>query len=581
MTPQQFKRVEDLFHRAKALAADEQRALLEAECGDDPEVRAEVEALLAVSDPNETALAVEKEIAQVWRGDATSASPPVGPSPSQVPTQLSSQQPENADAADEPRPDIPDYEILGPIGAGAFGRVWLARQRLTGAFLAVKTVEKNRLGSVELDGIRAHKQRCAGHPHLLTLEHVGETPDCYYYVMELADDARGSGIHDPAGYTAMTLAEELSRRDHLPVAEAVEIVCQILDGLGHLHEAGLLHRDVKPANVVRCNGRWKLGDLGLITDHGRIATGACTPKYAPPEGVVNRSGDLYCAGRMLRELVTGSPVEQQEPAAQAAIPDDPRWRRVVGVIERACEAQPERRYQTAAEMNDALRRIFAPAATRRRAGVAGVLALAMVIALGAWWSRSNGPVGAVAVSEPRIELRFKQSPSEEQYDILAPRNVPLRTGNLFLVHTALPEPAYVYLYYISGGVPTLLDASEEPTREFYSPALDADREHQKWHTLTPPAGTETLLLLVSDAPVEDLPRLEERLAAARWPELDNASLLRGPARRPLLLASDTDRGVAPHSAVSPLGEYKGLKGDWLSAFRHARILAFPHVEAGP
>ena len=76
MTPEQFKRVEALFHRAKALAPDEQRAMLDVTSGDDAEVRGEVVKLLAMSDPDATILALENEIVRACRGDSPSQSQP-------------------------------------------------------------------------------------------------------------------------------------------------------------------------------------------------------------------------------------------------------------------------------------------------------------------------------------------------------------------------------------------------------------------------------------------------------------------------------------------------------------------------
>ncbi|MCH7813718.1 MAG: protein kinase [Planctomycetes bacterium] len=255
-----------------------------------------------------------------------------------------------------PAPVIPDYEPIKCVGRGGFGAVWLAKQRLTGVWYAVKVIPKTQVGQIELDGVRAHKQRAAGHPNLVHLEHVGETAECYYYVMELADDARGPGVHSPEGYEAMTLSEELRRRGKLAVDEAVGIVGHILDGLQHLHEAGLLHRDVKPANIIRQRGQWKLGDMGLVTSHSKAGDAVGTPAYSPPEGVKDRTGDLFCAGVVLAQLITGTrPEPGVLPSSRDLRDSGSAAGSIHAILVRACHREPESRFQTAEQMRDALR----------------------------------------------------------------------------------------------------------------------------------------------------------------------------------------------------------------------------------
>jgi serine/threonine protein kinase len=96
-------------------------------------------------------------------------------------------------------PTIPGYRLIQSIGRGTFGEVWLAEEILTGLPRAVKVLYKSQTSPSgmgcpfrELAGIREYQQVSKGHPHLLQIFHVGETPDFFYYVMELADDAEGT-----------------------------------------------------------------------------------------------------------------------------------------------------------------------------------------------------------------------------------------------------------------------------------------------------------------------------------------------------------------------------------------------------
>ena len=275
----------------------------------------------------------------------------------------------------EAMPEIPDYTPLKMIGEGGFGRVWLAKEKLTGVFYALKTLAKSEIASVELAGVRAHKSRAAGHPHVVNLEHVGETADHFYYVMELADDACGPGRLSWEEYEPLTLDEQLKRSGSMTVDAAKDVIQQLLRGLEHLHKAGLLHRDIKPANVVRCRSRWKLGDMGLVARYSSDDLHGGTPAYSPPEGVIDRSGDLFSMGLLLTQLIAGkSPRRTVEPAAVLADSKTPDAARLSDVVGQACHPAPEKRFQTVAEMRAALNEalqssgVFDEVTPRRRAG---------------------------------------------------------------------------------------------------------------------------------------------------------------------------------------------------------------------
>lgn len=490
-------------------------------------------------------------------------------------------------------PAIPDYELIKCIGKGAFGHVWLARQKLTGAFYAIKTIAKGRLAAIELEGVRAYMEQSSASPYLVHLQHVGETPDCHYYVMELADDARGSGVHAPEGYEPMTLSEELSRRGTVSPDVAVDIVLRIVDALEHVHQAGLLHRDVKPANVVRCNGTWKLGDLGLMTRHARIEARAGTPCYAPPGGVMDRGGDLYCVGATLAELITGGLSDSGVDIESLARRTNRRSAEVIAeVLERSRHRDPTQRYQTAADMREALAgsHPFTQSGTDTRKGTevsrlwfaligfVGLCGLMMWIVPKLGGGRN--PAGTASrVRMPLLELWHKQ-PSQLDYIELREdrwQNLPLELGTQFIVHAKLRAPGYIGLWYVTDGKPLLLVATEEATREVHFPSLSRDRKYQDWKTLEPPVGTESIVLLVSEVPFGDVAELTAELASVQWPRIGSNRLLAGPLDSPTLFDVSRSRGISKTTTVSPRGPPRGIHADWLSRFRHTRILAFPLV----
>jgi serine/threonine protein kinase len=200
---------------------------------------------------------------------------------------------------------LPDYDLLHPIGCGGFGAVWLGCNRHNGQFYAVKLLSAP--GAVELDGIRAYKQRVHSHPHLVPIEHVGVVGSWLYYTMPLADDAKGAAVvRMPADYEALTLQGYLQRHAPLPLDEVLAVADQLLAALEHLHAADLLHRDVKPGNVLRMQGVWRLGDMGLLTPGDRSEPDRGTRAFWPPERPRDRTADLYALGKTLYLALTAA-----------------------------------------------------------------------------------------------------------------------------------------------------------------------------------------------------------------------------------------------------------------------------------
>jgi serine/threonine protein kinase len=186
-------------------------------------------------------------------------------------------------------PAIPEHELLRPIASGAYGQVWLARNTL-GSYRAVKIVHRgnfdhDRPFEREFAGIKAFEPLSHSHEGLVDLLQVGrdDAAGYFYYVMELADalenpkseirepkegrnpktEPRAStngiknGFLNPQNlefYMPRTLAAELKRRGRLPLEECIQIGLSLTQALGYLHKQGLLHRDVKPSNIIFIRG---------------------------------------------------------------------------------------------------------------------------------------------------------------------------------------------------------------------------------------------------------------------------------------------------------------------------------------
>jgi eukaryotic-like serine/threonine-protein kinase len=273
-------------------------------------------------------------------------------------------------------PRIPDHELLSCIGRGSYGEVWLARN-VMGSFRAVKIIDRKRFPMErpferEFTGIQKFEPISRTHPGLVSILHIGQNrPEGYfYYIMELGDDEETGQNINPEDYVPRTLAREVSAVEKLPLDECVRIGLSLADALGHLHRHGLVHRDVKPGNIIFVHSTPKFADIGLVAEISDNATFVGTEGYVPPEGPGKPSADIYALGKVLYQISLGQPLNNfpELPSQFEMEKDSAQLKKLCQVILKACDLNARKRFQTAQELRDQLSRLFpetlAPRETR-------------------------------------------------------------------------------------------------------------------------------------------------------------------------------------------------------------------------
>ncbi|MHB8897372.1 MAG: serine/threonine-protein kinase [Thermoguttaceae bacterium] len=330
-------------------------------------------------------------------------------------------------------PEVPDFELLRQIGRGGFGEVWLARNLATGHLRAVKLIPLQAGGNAGPAGreitslTRLEANVRQKHPNLLDIQHVGRTVQHLYYVMEPADDISGSRPDVAESYRPATL-ENLLASGPLTADECLRLTGELLAGLGALHKAGMVHRDVKPANCLFVGGTLKLADFGLLTEsHGAVSR-IGTETYMPPDGRMDTRADVYAAGLVIYEMLTGLPARRFPTLAGRAdaIRCDHDLAALNCLALTACQREPEHRPADAtamAELFDKLIHHGAGSWRQRpivRLAVVCTVLLALAVALGsivdrALSRRNATPGAAMAGSEPKeVTISFITDPFEAE-----------------------------------------------------------------------------------------------------------------------------------------------------------------------
>lgn len=262
---------------------------------------------------------------------------------------------------------IAHYEVLERIGSGGMGVVWKAKDTRLMRLVALKSLAPTRDANESYRARLIQEARAASqldHPNICSIYQVEELPGEEIMIVM-------------AFYHGETLSQKL-RRGPLEPIKAIEIVAQVLSGLEHAHQRGVIHRDVKPANLIVCdNGVVKIVDFGLAKDvssaKGLTATGEMvgTVSYMSPEQVLckklDHRTDLWSCGVVLYEMLSGvHPFScessfgvfeaiLQKPHSHIGKHGQQIPPHLEEVVDRALDKQIHRRFQTAGEFLEALR----------------------------------------------------------------------------------------------------------------------------------------------------------------------------------------------------------------------------------
>lgn len=262
------------------------------------------------------------------------------------------------------------YEVLERLGGGGMAVVYKARDLYLHRKVAVKVLRPQFAGDENfVRRFRREAQSAASlsHPNVVAIYDVGQYEDTHYIVMEYVEGT--------------TLKEKIRQEGALPVPLALEIATRIAEALEHAHQNGIIHRDIKPHNILlSANGRVKVADFGIA----RASTGATlthtgsmigSAHYFSPEqargSITGERSDLYSLGVVLYEMVTGrvpfdgdSPVTVAIRHLQEEVPNPRQFNRglpreVEAVIMKAMQKEEFRRYHTATQLRRDLERCLA------------------------------------------------------------------------------------------------------------------------------------------------------------------------------------------------------------------------------
>lgn len=251
------------------------------------------------------------------------------------------------------------YEILEKIGTGGMSDVYKAKDHKLNRFVAVKVLKQEFSENANfVSKFRVEAQAAAGlmHPNIVNVYDVGEESGIYYIVMELVE--------------GITLKKYIEKKARLSVKEAISIAIQVSMGIEAAHNNHIIHRDIKPQNIIISKeGKVKVTDFGIAkaaTSNTITSNVMGSVHYTSPEqargGYSDEKSDIYSLGITMFEMLTGrvpfngettvaiaiKHIQEELPSPREYVPEIPIS--VEQIVCKCCQKSPDRRYQTMAEL---------------------------------------------------------------------------------------------------------------------------------------------------------------------------------------------------------------------------------------
>ncbi len=245
------------------------------------------------------------------------------------------------------------YEIIDKVGSGGMSDVYKAKDHKLNRFVAVKVLKSEFCEDKSfVSKFKIEAQSAAGlaHPNIVNVYDVGEDQGIYYIVMELIE--------------GITLKKYIEKKGKLPVKDAISIAIQVAQGIEAAHNNHIVHRDIKPQNIIISReGKVKVTDFGIAraASANTINSNAMgSVHYISPEqargGYIDEKSDIYSLGITIYEMITGrvpfegdstvtialQHIQEEIPSAKMFVPELPVS--VEKIIEKCAQKKPERRY---------------------------------------------------------------------------------------------------------------------------------------------------------------------------------------------------------------------------------------------
>jgi serine/threonine protein kinase len=270
------------------------------------------------------------------------------------------------------------YQLDRELGGGGMSRVFVAQEGALDRRVVVKVLSPELTGSLSIERFRREIELAARvhHPHIVPVLLVGQADGLLYYTMPYVEGE--------------SLRERLDREGVLPIADVIRITRDLADALGHAHALGVLHRDIKPDNVLLVRQHALVTDFGVAKAlrqsrhaderaHGRTPSAGMalgTPAYIAPEQAaadptIDARADIYALGCAAYEMLTGKPpfsgrsarkilaaqvVERPVPVSRLRHDVSPA---LEAIVMRCLEKNPDHRWQDADDLTDELDTVMA------------------------------------------------------------------------------------------------------------------------------------------------------------------------------------------------------------------------------